>query len=338
MDALEAAALDGEQLKAFHAALLDAYVNRHQLEMLVLWSLEKPPGTLEEGGMSTCAFRLILAAQSEGWLHELVNAVLKQRARNVKVQQWAGNVKVNQWATSVSPVTGDPGPPSSQRLLNTAYFDLDELPKVVVHARRAAQGRVLGFGVTYPDDLFVRKLCDRLSSYLGKTQVKEPLNLMPEVGAVSKRLRHISRYRPDLDLANVLCVVHAQGVKAAIVAEFWQGVCREFDQVSRYLVLILTGHQDADFPAGVTILPRPQFDVADVELWTREVAGLRGWPTELADAWTDLLCEKSMDEGVLDARYLYEAMEETIQAVRLTPERFRKELEKRIGYAHTPPA
>jgi hypothetical protein len=329
MDALEAAALDGEQLKAFHAVLLDAYVNRDQLEMLVRWDLRKPPGTLEEGGLSTCAFRLILAAQSEGWLHELVDEVLKQRARNVRVKEWA---------KSVSPVTGNPGLPSSQRLLNTAYFDLEQLPKVVVHARRAAQGRVLGFGVTYPDDLFVRKLCDRLGSYLGKTQVKEPLNLMPEFAPVSKRLRHISRYRPELDLANVLCVVHAQGVQAATVAEFWQGVCREFDQVSRYLVLILTGHQDAVFPAGVTILPRPQFDVADVELWTREVAGLCGWPTELADAWTDLLCEKSMDEGVLDARYLYEAMEETIQAIRLTPERFRKELEKRIGYAHTPPA
>ena len=83
-----------------------------------------------------------------------------------------------------------------------------------------------------------------------------------------------------------------------MVAEFWKGVCREFDGITRYLVLILTGSKDAIFPKGVTVLPRPQFDVSDIDLWTRAMVRLHGWPVELADAWTDQLHEESTYQNV----------------------------------------
>jgi hypothetical protein len=328
MDAEFVDALTWRQLDAFLESLLDAYVVRDDFDMLLTLKLERPGALTSDGGFKSCIYKLVVKAKSEGWLPDLVNAVMEDRARNAKLKRWAHSVRH---------IGARLDPPPAQQLLDTAYFDLGELRRAVARARKATRSRVLGFGVTCSESIFVRKLADWLGSYLGETQVKEPLNLMPELAPVSTRLRHIARYRPELDSANILCIVQADGTPADMVAEFWQGVCREFDGIRRYLVLILTGSKDAIFPKGVTVLPRPQFDVSDIDLWTRAMVRLHGWPVELADAWTDQLREESTYQNVLDVRLLYEAMDGSVRQVRFRPDDFRRQLEEKTRYGHATP-
>ena len=60
----------------------------------------------------------------------------------------------------------------------------------------------------------------------------------------------------------------------------------------------------------------------------------RGWPPNMADAWTDLLCEEALYDGELDVRALYEAMDQSILAIRFEPDEFRMKLETRTRHAN----
>ena len=329
MNAEHADALTWKQLSKFIAALLDAYPFRAEFDMMLTYQLERPDALPDNGGFKQCVSGLIRNAKSEGWLHDLINAALEDRPRNPKLKGWAIDIGL---------IVAQPRLPPQQQLLDTAYFDLDEVRRAVARAKNAAQGRVLGFGITNSESIFIRKFSDWLGSYLGETQVKEPLNLRPEYAPVSRRLRHIARYRPELDSANVLCIVYTDGTVAETVEEFWCGVCREFAGIGYYLALVFAGEAGAIFPPGINVLPSPQFEVSDVDLWTHEMIRRRGWPTELADAWTDRLRQESMDRDGLDVRLLYEAMDASIEDARFRPEVFRTQLEERTGNAHAAPA
>jgi hypothetical protein len=157
-----------------------------------------------------------------------------------------------------------------------------------------------------------------------------------DFGPVEGGIRAVARYRRDLASADVLCRVYAQGVSAAVIAEFWRGLHHEFPGISRRLVLVFACDTSTELPADMLELPLPQFEVTDVDIWTRDIVRLYGWPVELADAWTAWLCEESMDDDILDIRGLYETMDEHIQEVRYQPHVFRQRLEGRAGYANAP--
>jgi Effector-associated domain 1 len=325
------AALTGPQLGNLSEALLDAYIGRDDFEMLLKYKLDRDFSALVgDGNLKVCVFRLLRVAQGQGWLDELIREALKERPGNVKLVAWvqAASQKVN---VPVSPP--EPVPPSVYQLLNSVYFDLNDLRRAVARAKRSAGGKVIGFGVTYPEGIFVSKLCDWLAYYIGETQHKDPLNLMPEIAPVSQRLRTVARYKRDLDSTNVLCVVYVQGVPVESIVEFWDGVRRTFEDCAHYLLLVFTGYSDTVFPEGISALPPPQFDLFDVDVWTHEMVRLRGWPPELASAWTDLLRDESMQNDVLIVRDLYEAMDRSIKEVLFRPDTFRRELEERTGGA-----
>jgi len=272
-------------------------------------------------------FRVIKVAKSEGWLDSLVEAALENRPENQLLKAW---VRKYQQADP-----GDPSPPTAQQLLDSVYFDLTDMRKAIRRAKAMAPSRVLGFGVTYSEFIFVNKLCDWLANYLlGETQRKDPLNLKPEVAPVSRRLRQVARYRQDLESANVLCLVLVDSVPLECIAEFWDGICQDFAGVGRYFSLVFVGDGSTVFPPGVAVLPRPSFDLEDVALWAEEMISRRGWPPGMADAWTDLLREEALEDGELNVAALYEAMDRSIQAVRFEPDEFRVKLEIRIRYAN----
>jgi hypothetical protein len=230
---------------------------------------------------------------------------------------------------------GDRSPPTEQQLLDSVYFDLTDMRKAIRRAKAAAPSRVLGFGVTYSEFVFVNKLCDWLANYLlGETQRKDPLNLKPELAPVSRRLRQVARYREDLESANVLCLVLVDAVPRECIAEFWDGICHDFAGIGRYLALVFTGDGSTAFPPEVAVLPPPRFDLEDVALWAEEMISRRGWPPDMADAWTDLLRDEALDNGELDVPALYEAMDRSIQAIRFEPDEFRVKLEMRIRHAN----
>jgi Effector-associated domain 1 len=325
MEAERAEALNGMQLRTLIDALLDAFVERLDFEQLLTFRLDRSFDLIAgEGGLQQCVFRLVSAAKSQGWLQDLIEAARQERPRNSKLRTWVESVD----ATSTITI------PFIHQLLDTAYFDLDDLRRIIARVKNESATKVLAFGVDYPDQLFVRKLCDWLVSYLGDAQCKEPLNLMPELAPVARRIRHVIRYRPELSSSNVLCVVHAADVPAETIGDFWTAISTSFQSIEHYLVLIFIGRSDTAWPAGIIVLPSPQFEVYHVDLWTHEMVRRLGWPIELGDVWTELLCDESMDDDVIDVRGLYETLDRSIRDLCFSPVAFRRFLEERRGDAY----
>jgi hypothetical protein len=311
------------------AALRDAYVSREDIEMLLGQALDKSLDDIvsSTANLRITIYRLVMSAKSEGWLDSLIGAVIEDRPENGLVQACGRRYQAVE--------LGDPSPPTEQQLLDSVYFDLTDIRKAIRRAKAAAPSRVLGFGVTYSEFVFVNKLCDWFANcLLGETQRKDPLNLKPELGQVSRRLRQVARYRQDLESANVLCHVLVEAVPPEYIAEFWDELCRDFVAIERYFVFVFTGDPNTVFPPGVAVLPPPRFDLEDVALWTEEMISRRGWTPGMADAWTSLLCEEALDDGELSVPALYEAMDRSIQEIRFEPDEFRTKLEKRIRHAH----
>jgi Effector-associated domain 1 len=331
MDAERAHALSLKQLGGFHKALVDAYVGRNQLQQLLSYELERPNALPESDSLDDCVFNLIRLARSEDWLHELINAVLADRPRNAKLQEWSRNARKPSAHAQLPP---------AQRLLDSKYFDLEAVrTKVANTSRNATPGEVIAFGIPNGETVFIQKFTGWLGSFLGDTQLKEPLTLRPDFTSVTSRLRHVSRYRQDLETANVLCVVYVDGIKSAIITEFWHGVRTALAGTACSLVLVFAGElADGAFPAGITELPPPRFEIGDIEVWAHLVADLHGWPPKLARAWTVRLHREAWTGEILDVRLLYEAMDQTIEDARFDEARFLRQLEEGADSAYTTPA
>jgi hypothetical protein len=325
MDAEQAAALSRQQLHLFGEALRDAFTPDDLEAMLFYeseeWELPQAPT------YPVRIQRLLANASREGWLHGLFNAAWDSRP---------GNRKLKTCVEALDPRAVLSGSTRAQRLLDTRYFDLSGIRSEVSEAVMTATSRVLAFGSTYPEPIYISKFADWLASYFGNTQPKQRMNLLPEIGNVRKHIRDVTRYRPELSSANVLCEIHAVGVPGNTMAAFWDGICTEIGSVGGYLVLLLSGGHNAVFPDGVTVLSPPTFRLADVDLWTHEMAERKGWREELARAWTQLLHEQAHYDGRLEVRYLYEAMDDTVAMARLHADKFLRQLEERCNANKTP--
>jgi Effector-associated domain 1 len=322
--------LEGEQIGTLVDALIDAYTPE-ELDILLYVKLSRSFSGIATGGsFKVRVFNLVRTARREGWLPDLVIYAGKERP---------GNTRMKDWITANGHVVGAAVAPQFDDIIaryESMNFDLIELRKIVLRAIKYPVNPVIGLVVRYPDDVFITKLCGWLESNLSNAKRKDALNLYSDFGSVSDRIRAVTRYRRDLDTADVLCKVYAQGVSMAVVAEFWRDVQREFAQISRRLVLVFACDSLVDLPAGMVELPPPRFEVTDLDIWTRDIVLLCGWPVELADEWTDLLCDEAMNEDVLDIRSLYETMDDHIREMRYQPHVFRQRLEGRTGHANAP--
>jgi hypothetical protein len=272
----------------------------------------------EDAGMDHVVFALLQASCGGGWVEDLVRAAARHRPDHVALHRWA---RSNLHAAADAP-------PAAQQTLDTAFFDLSDLRRVMEETLDAVEAGPLAFGVTYPELAFVTKVCDWLPYCLGQLQRKEPLNLRPEFVPVARQVQQVARYRRDLESTSVVCPVLAEGVPAETVDAFWAGVRNEFAELKHRLVLIFTGYPETVFPDGVTVLPPPRFDRYLVRLWAREVVAHRGWPPVVAEQWTRHIIDEADDGGGLDVRAVYEAMDRSINEVRFDPEGFRLRLEQ----------
>jgi Effector-associated domain 1 len=309
-------------------ALHDAYTSREDLEIMLAFRLNKSLDDIVQAGtLKGVIFQIVKYAKGGGWLDNLANAVLEDRPDNQSLKAWAKTFRLVDLS--------DPSPPTQQQLLDSVYFDLRELRKAIRQARAAATSRVLGFGVSYPELVFVNKLCDWLANSLaGETQRKDALNLKPELGPVARRIYQVELYRRDLESANVLCLVYVDTAPPQYIAEFWSKICQEYNAIEHHFVFVFTGDNDTKFPDGIAVLPQPRFDLDDVHLWAEEMISRRRWPLDLAAIWTDLLRAEAFDGEELDVRALYEAMDRSIQQIRFEPDVFRRRLEEGIRHAN----
>jgi hypothetical protein len=323
--------LDGQQVRALVEALINAYTP-DQLDELLYFELTKSLDHITTGSSFRAhVFNLVRASIREGWLPELIIAATKGNPGNARLSDWiAANGHVVGSAATLQP--------AAYMLLRyeSMNFDLLELRRIMLRAIKQPANPIVGLAIRYPDDILIAKLCDWLELNLSNTKRKDALNLYSDVGTADREIRKVARYRRDLDSADVLCKVYTQGVATAVITEFWHGLQREFAGIRRRLVLVFACDPSTELPEGMHELPPPQFEVTDVDFWTRDIVRLYEWPVELADKWSAWLCEESMDNDVLDIRGLYETMDEHIQEVRHNPHVFRRRLEGRAGYANAP--
>ena len=329
MDAERGGGLTGPQIRKLREALLNAYIERQELGMLLWYYLDLNLDEVVSSavGLGACVDRLLSAAKSQGWLSGLIDAAVEMRPRNAMLKAWVEEV---QWVVVIpEPANSEQPRPPVHQLINTVYFDLTDIRNAVAGAAQSGD-RVLAFGITYPEPTFVEKLCDWLAYYFDDARRKEPLNLMPELGSVSKWLRSVDNYRPELDTYSILCAVYVGDASAPALMEFWAGVRRSFTGAGCYFIPVLIGRQNTAFPAGVTVLPPPRFSYYDIDVWTHDMVRLRGWPAVLAKTWATKLRDAAMDGDALDVRYLYEAMDRSITEICFEADAFRRRLERGI--------
>jgi len=310
-------------------ALCDAYRNRDDIRMLLDIELDKRlDDIVGSGTVKYVIYQVVATAKSQGWQGAFIEAVLADRADNTELKKWGSKYH--------SPTAKQPeGPPATGsmppwQLLDSVYFDLKQIRSAIRQAIAAPPGSVLGFGVTYPELMFVNKLRDLLPRLLqGETMPKEPLSLKPELFKVSHQVRQVAGYRRDLESANVVCVVHVAKVPQDYVSDFWGQVRWEFGAAGRHLVLLFAGDESTVFPSGVTVLPPPRFDLDDVALWAENAVIQNQWPPSLGIAWTNLLRAYAFHDGEFDVRMLYDEMDRTIKEILFDAAKFRLKLENR---------
>ncbi|XVV17198.1 effector-associated domain EAD1-containing protein [Actinoplanes sp. CA-131856] len=84
--------MTGRQLRGLSEALLDAYPNRDGLAQVLEFDLERPLNRMVgNAGMSDTVFAVLIAARSEGWLGDLVGAVVEDRPGNPALRRWVAD-------------------------------------------------------------------------------------------------------------------------------------------------------------------------------------------------------------------------------------------------------
>lgn len=316
--------MTGEQRRGFAAALLDAYRRRGDLARLLYYDLDRRlDDHVGDVGMREVVDKLMEDADAEGWLGRLVDAALADRPDNPRLRDWA---TAHLWSSAAVAALA---PSPEQQLYTSVFFDLHKLRRQITEAKYSAGSKLLGFGVDYPESVFINKLCDWLPSCLGEVERKDWLNLRPDRSSVDERIKHVSPYLAEVASTNVVCPVLVDGVPTEFVGAFWDGVRAHCGEPACWFVFIFFGALDGDYPPGIVVLDRPRFDLVDLTLWAQEVVNRRGWPATMADAWCRLIVEHAGEPNSLDVRLVYEAMDRSIRDARGNPAGFRRMLERR---------
>jgi hypothetical protein len=79
--------LSGQQRKELQEALIDAFVNKASLEQMLSYELEKSLETIAgDSNLQEITFKLIQAAEAEGWVEDLVRAARTSNPGNLNLQ------------------------------------------------------------------------------------------------------------------------------------------------------------------------------------------------------------------------------------------------------------
>ena len=318
--------MDARELELCRA-LTDTYLTRDDFEEL-LADIDKNLNTLVESSVNVriTVRRVVRTAEAEGWLDAVEAAALADKPDSPALRRWHHKYR----AERLRPVSIDSVP--VWELMDSAYFDLAEIRYLIGEAMNASASQVIGFGVTDPEETFVKKLRHWLQGLaIGETELKDRLYLSPLVRSPGKWLEQVRAYQKDLDEVNVLLEVMVDSALSEdVITTFWTGISQDFANASRRLILVFVGTRDG-YPDAVTVLPPPQFKRLDVVLWAQNVVLQRGWSLDLATIWTKWLCERAALDGQLDVRMLYSAMDKSITHFRaLSHDDFRAALESRM--------
>ncbi|OKH34387.1 hypothetical protein NIES2101_39065 [Calothrix sp. HK-06] len=108
--------LSGQQSKKLQDALIDAFPNPASLEQMLLHELDKNLRAIAgEGSLEDIVFNLIKAANSQGWVEDLVRAACKENPGNLKLKAIAQELLLNPDSEkSPAPLTNNPPKETNQ--------------------------------------------------------------------------------------------------------------------------------------------------------------------------------------------------------------------------------
>jgi hypothetical protein len=315
--------LTGPQLGELSNCLSAAFTDRTHLERFLRIRLECRLDSIagENESLDSAVWRVLTQAEAEGWVRALVTAAVWELPRNGKLQRWAAEVGND----TAGAGNGDglllpTASGTRQQLLDATYFDLEEFTLLIKQAQLDSASRLLAYVVRCLDEQFVTCLCARITGLFGGLGRKPAVTLQPELQPVERAVQDLTRYRDELATSGVLCLVRAEWADPATLQTFWQAVSDELGPLRNYLVLVVTGGLNTEFPAEMTVLPTPTFELAHVSLWATEVLNevlTDSGRSAMADEWAKSIWAKALDgRGQVDVRYLYEAIHEAIKTFR----------------------
>lgn len=305
-------------------AMIDAYQDRTDLELLML-SLDRSLAALVgDVGLKKLVFKMIESATSEGWLGDLVHAVIEDRPNNQLVREFAAA------HGHTAAVASGLAVPTSVRRLDSAHFDLDAA-RDLIHDRTLdhAPG-LLGLRVTTRDDILVGKLCSWLQDVLGDVEPVRPMTLQPEYGEADTWVKQVLQHAPGPGDGGKLWSVRIDRASPESVRDFWNGVRDRCPPLERWFVLVFTDVPGGACPEGVVDLGQPAFKPRDVSKWAREVLADLGWDAALRIPWSRYVEREATVAGALNILLTYGALDKSIVVLRRDPDpqRFLQWLEK----------
>ena len=323
--------LKGPQQKQIEAALLAAFPGQIALERVVNRTNRKLSDVVGDqlAGLDR-VFKLVEAAQAGGWTTDLLVAALKEQPDNPQLRA------VGTQFLSIDQMPSGPAFDSAE----PSRFDLTDLEQAfweTVQPAPNAARRLVGFGITYSDDTFVRLLRKRIAGYLGPdlTENWDPYELHPKRSPAAFLVKKIVGVKDKLRAKHNLFVVRADAANAAEVGELWQAVSDAYPGVLENFLMIVILQQDAaEFPAKVVRLPSPSFKYPHLVAWTTQLfAGLAtadpAWnpPDAWGVRWSKRIYDDAFDGNALDIRSVYDALEADLKALRANAAAFRESLQ-----------
>ncbi|MEV4137330.1 effector-associated domain EAD1-containing protein [Dactylosporangium sp. NPDC049742] len=195
------------------AAMRDAYTKRSDLDQMVYFVMERNlPAIVGDQGLQDVIFELIRAAAAEGWLDELIDAVITDRPGNRLVKQFAAAHRPDGPPTAATPETTTsvgrdarhPEPPRRPRAVPDVRTAVGITPQPPERAIEDAGGPI----APEPRTVIVRREPFLWSPALRETAdaaiaIGRPLLLQGEPGVGKTRLAHAVAYEFGLPLEQV---------------------------------------------------------------------------------------------------------------------------------------
>lgn len=301
-------------------ALAAAYPHRqafsHMLFFEVRIRLDELVGDV---GMREVIYTVLLQLEAEGRLHELIDAVLRDRPGNPGLRAWAA-------ACGWHRPSADMQLPPNIQALDTAYFDLAPLKEAIEDHVLYRPPGLLAVSLPVSEPTLVKRLCAWMPHCLGNVEPEDPINLNPLIDQWDVAVKHALDYLPKLETGNVLCPIQTEKASLDGVGRFWDGVRSGCGAPQFWFVLLFVG-LPGGMIRGIKDLPPPAFRDTDVARWARNVLAHLDWPRELALPWSRHIVRQATLDDTLDLRLTYLNIERTIDRLHEDRPAFRRWLE-----------
>lgn len=324
------------QMRQFITALLDAFPTQTSLEMMVRIELDKNLGVIAQGkNLKEVAYNLTAAAETQGWLPDLISAAHHSNTGNEKLLTFIRQCKEfsnnREDGDGIHKISLHP-----YQLPNPCNFDLTHLIEDSLEKVEGKKG-LIGLGIPCDLDAFLENYCTRLKNELGRNnvQIQRRLTLKPTNVSVDEAVAIIRRCQQKLQINDVLYPIVIQVSDKNIASMFWDKLQQEFTgSFKNRLILIIGGESASALPDNISMLEPPQFREAHIIRWVQEVVTHLGWPPQTRDAWKQKMVAECSHNNILHMAFVYDHLDYTIQLLQedLSYEIFLAELEKRSSY------